>query len=73
MLKATTIKTAAKTPSGSRPAIGAKTTIKISSVKAWIMPATGVFAPIWILAVVRAMAPVAGIPQKRLDPILAIP
>ena len=38
-----------------------------------IMPATGVLPPFLILAAVRAIAPVAGIPPKRAEPILPTP
>ena len=39
---------------------------KISNnTTAWMMPATGVLPPLLILVMVRAMAPVAGIPPKR--------
>ena len=41
--------------------------------KAWTMPATGVRAPERILVAVRAIAPVAGIPPKSGEAILAIP
>ena len=35
-----------------------------NSTTAWMIPATGVLPPLLILVIVRAMAPVAGIPPK---------
>ena len=37
------------------------------------MPETGVLPPLLMLAVVRAIAPVAGMPPKRIEPTLATP
>ena len=36
-----------------------------SSTKACTIPVTGVLPPLFMLAIVRAMAPVAGMPPKR--------
>ncbi len=41
--------------------------------KAWIRPATGVRPPLLILVMVRAMAPVTGIPPKKGTTRLAVP
>ena len=43
------------------------------SVTAWMMPATGVRAPLRMFVAVRAIAPVAGIPPKSTEPMLPIP
>ena len=43
------------------------------SVMEWIIPAIGVRPPFLILAAVLAMAPVAGIPPKKAEPILPNP
>ena len=44
-----------------------------SSVSAWMIPATGVRPPFLTLVAVRAMAPVAGMPPKSGDAMLATP
>ena len=44
-----------------------------SKTMAWMIPATGVLPPLLILVIVRAMAPVAVIPPKRGEAILANP
>src|SRR6202171_1028498 len=44
-----------------------------SSVRAWIMPATGDCAPERMLVAVRAMAPVAGNPPNMGEKMVAIP
>ena len=54
-------------------ASGAAKRMMASSVRAWIMPATGVFAPERMLVAVRAMAPVAGRPPNSGDRMLATP
>ena len=40
---------------------------------AWMMPATGVLPPLRTLVAVRAIAPVAGMPPKITEPMLATP
>ena len=42
-------------------------------VTAWIRPATGVLPPARMFVAVRAIAPVAGNPPNRADPMLAMP
>src|SRR3990172_7541887 len=53
--------------------MGAKAKIIQKIVIAWIIPATGVLPPVLILVAVLAIAPVAGIPPKKIEPIFAIP
>ena len=65
--------TAAKVASGIWLASGAAAIMIARSVTAWIIPATGVRPPLFTLAVVRAIAPVAGIPPNRIEPMLATP
>src|ERR1700737_2268317 len=64
---------AARTDSGMNRASGAANSTITSSVRAWIIPATGVFAPERILVAVRAIAPVAGSPPKSGEKMLAMP
>ena len=44
-----------------------------SSVREWIIPETGLFAPALMLVAVRAIAPVAGMPPNRAEPMLPMP
>ena len=44
-----------------------------SRTTAWTMPATGERPPFLMLAAVRAMAPVAGMPPKRAEAALPTP
>ena len=50
-----------------------KKSVMSSSVSAWIIPATGVRPPFFTLVAVRAMAPVAGMPPKSGETMLATP
>ena len=54
-------------------ASGMRNMTTTSSVTEWTMPDTGVRPPFLMLAAVRAMAPVAGMPPKAAEPILATP
>ncbi len=58
---------------GTSLASGAAASSTISSVMAWTTPATGVFPPLLTLVIVRAMAPVAGMPPSMADATLAAP
>jgi len=73
MFQATTIKMAASAESGIWLTTG-ESHERIKNMKtACNMPAIGVCPPVFTLAAVRAMAPVAGIPPNAIDPMLAIP
>ena len=64
---------AARTDSGINRASGAAKRMIASRVRAWIIPATGVFAPDRMLVAVRAIAPVAGSPPNSGERMLATP
>ena len=55
------------------PASGAATSIASNIVNACTIPATGVLPPALIFIAVRAMAPVAGRPANKDEPIFAAP
>ena len=67
------IRTAERAGSGMRPTMGMKASKITKSRRAWIIPATGVRAPVLIFIAVRAIAPVAGRPPKNMAPKLAHP
>ena len=69
----TTTSTPARQAMGIYCASGMRNRKMSNSTTAWTMPATGVRPPLLILVIVRAMAPVAGIPPKRGEAILASP
>ncbi len=73
MLYDTTISTAARQAIGTRLIIGIRKRNISSSTAAWMMPATGVRPPLVMLVIVRAMAPVTGMPPKNGTVILARP
>ena len=58
---------------GMRAAYGIRNTSTTSSTSACTIPATGVRPPLFTLAAVRAMAPVAGMPPNSTDPMLPTP
>ena len=58
---------------GIRAANGIKNTSTNSRTSACAMPEMGVRPPLLALAAVRAMAPVAGMPPNRTDPMLPMP
>ena len=64
---------AASTARGISAAQRPKKRVMSSSVSAWTMPATGVRPPLLMLVAVRAMAPVAGMPPKSGEAMLATP
>src|SRR4051812_21283696 len=70
---ATTSTMAASTARGIRAAQRPKKSVMTRSTTACAMPATGVRPPLLMLVAVRAMAPVAGIPPKSGETMLAIP
>ena len=73
MLYDTTTSTPARQAIGIYCAKGMRNSKISSKTPAWIIPATGVRPPLLILVMVRAMAPVAGIPPKIGATILAMP
>ena len=73
MFHATISRIAASTGIGTSAASGAAHSTMPSSISAWTMPATGVFAPERTLVAVRAIAPVAGRPPKSGEAMLATP
>ena len=73
MWYATTVSTAASVASGMKRAHLPRKTSTSSTSTACVMPATGVRPPFLTLVAVRAMAPVAGMPPKRPDAMLAMP
>src|SRR6266851_5156566 len=64
---------AASTDNGMNFARGAAKTTMARSVRAWIIPDTGVFAPDRMLVAVLAMAPVAGSPPNNGERMFATP
>ena len=73
MLYDTTTSTPARQAIGIYCASGIRKRKISSSTTAWMTPATGVRPPLLILVIVRAMAPVAGMPPNRGVTTLAIP
>ena len=73
MLYDTTTSTPARQAIGIYCASGIRNRKISSSTTAWMTPATGVRPPLLILVIVRAMAPVAGMPPNRGVTTLAIP
>ena len=69
----TTTKTPAKQAIGINLARGIKKRKMSNNTTAWMIPAIGVLPPLFMLVMVRAMAPVAGIPPKRGEAMLAKP
>ena len=58
---------------GIRAARGIRNTRVTRTTTACTIPATGEFPPFLMLAAVRAMAPVAGIPPNRAEAVLPMP
>ena len=73
MLYATMNSTAAMTGMGMKDAYGIKSTSTRSSTIECTMPATGLLPPLLMLAAVLAMAPVAGMPPNKAEPMLPMP
>src|SRR5580658_4118078 len=73
MFHATRTSIADKAASGIRLAYGASRSISSSNVTECTIPDRGVRPPHFTLAAVRAITPVAGIPPKIIEAILAIP
>eukprot|EP01022_Parablepharisma_sp_SALTPOND_P012225 TRINITY_DN1566_c0_g2_i1.p1 TRINITY_DN1566_c0_g2~~TRINITY_DN1566_c0_g2_i1.p1 ORF type:complete len:1815 (-),score=421.25 TRINITY_DN1566_c0_g2_i1:71508-76952(-) len=73
MSQETTTSTAARLARGMYEARSASSSTKASSTPAWMMPAMGENAPARMLVTVRAIAPVAGMPPKSTEPMLAAP
>ena len=73
MLYETIINIADKVVNGMNLARGINTSIISNKVIEWTIPEIGVLPPFLTLAAVLAIAPVAGIPPNREEPILAIP
>jgi hypothetical protein len=69
----TTTSTALKAASGMCFASGAATSKITSNVSEWMMPATGVFAPLRTFVAVRAITPVVGMPPKIPTTMFAMP
>ena len=73
MFQAVRIRSPASAGIAIPPASGAAAIITISTVTAWIIPATGVRPPARTFVAVRAIAPVAGSPATSDEPRLATP
>lgn len=73
IFQATRINIPASVAMGIRAAHLPANTMIINTVIAWMIPATGILPPFLILVAVLAIAPVAGIPPKIEEQMLANP